>query len=227
MNLYLYEEIMLLALRDDKGTVATSYVEQAVAGAVFAELLLMKKITISEDKKKHVKVINGANCGDPIIDECFAILKNKTKDISVQDLLPKFADIKELKHKVARQLCDRGILKAEQDKVLFIFTRKTYPELNPVPEQNIIKRMSVAIFEQPKEIDPRTLVLISLAQGTGLLEQNFDRKALKEKKERIEQIVSGELAGNATREVIAAYEAAVFIAAILPTIITTTIITTS
>ena len=40
-TLFLYEEIMLLALRNQKGTVATSFSEHAVAGAVLAELNLM------------------------------------------------------------------------------------------------------------------------------------------------------------------------------------------
>ncbi len=39
-QLFLYEEAMLLALRDEKGTVMTSFPDQVVAGAVLAELLL-------------------------------------------------------------------------------------------------------------------------------------------------------------------------------------------
>lgn len=227
MKLHLYEEVMLLALRDEAGTLATSYVEYAVAGAVFAELLLAGKVAVSDDKKKRVELIDATLVDDPIIDECLTILTSRTKSLPVQDLLPKFADIKDLKHKVARQLCERDILRAEQDKILFIFTRTTYPEVNPEPEQQILKRIHSAIFTQQDDIDPNTMVLISLAKGAGLLEQNFDKKALKEHKARIEQIVKGELAGDATKEVIMAYETAVFIATIVPTLITTTMVATS
>lgn len=227
MNLYLYEEVMLLALRDDKGTLLTSYLELAVAGAVFAELLLAGKVTITEDRKKLVELIDGTLVGDPIIDECIEILKTRTKPTPSQILIPKFAGIKDLKHKVAHRLCERDILRAEQDKILFIFTRKTYPEVNPEPEQNIIKRIHSAIFEDQEEIEAKTIVLISLAQSAGLLTQNFDPKAIRAKKQRIEKIVNGELAGNATREVIAAYETAILVTVILPSILTTTIVTAS
>lgn len=224
MDLYLYEEIMLLALRDDKGTLITSYVEQAVAGAVFAELLLAGKISVSEDKKKLVAVQDSSPLGDPIIDECLALISAQSKPISSEDLITKIGDIKELRHKVARQLCNRDILRAEQDKIMFIFTRRTYPEVNPEPEQAIIKRIHAAIFDEKEDIDPRTIVLISLAKSAELLVQNFDAKAIRAKKDRIEQIVSGELAGEATREVISAYETAVLVATIIPTLVTTIVI---
>jgi hypothetical protein len=35
--LFLYEEIMLLVLRDEQGMVATGFPEQVVAGAILAE----------------------------------------------------------------------------------------------------------------------------------------------------------------------------------------------
>ncbi len=68
--LYLYEEIMLLALRDEKGTIATGFPEQIVAGAVLAELLLDGRISVDDTKKKLVTVVNDKTIGDPIIDEC-------------------------------------------------------------------------------------------------------------------------------------------------------------
>lgn len=227
MKLYLYEEIMLLALRDDKGTLVTSYVEQAVAGAVFAELLLAGKVKVEEDKKKSVQLIESTPIGDPIIDECIAIIAAQSKSLSTQDLLAKFIDIKDLKHKVARRLCERQVLKVQEDKVLFVFTRTTYPELNPEPEQQILQRIRTAICDHQAEIDARTTVLIALAKSANLLSCNLDKSELKDNKQRIEQIVSGQLAGDATREAIAAYEAAVFIATIVPTIITTTIVVNS
>ena len=41
--LFLYEEIMLLALRDEEGTIANGYCEFMVAGAILAELLLDRR----------------------------------------------------------------------------------------------------------------------------------------------------------------------------------------
>jgi len=41
-----------------------------------------------------------------------------------------FAELKNLKHRIATQLCKRGILQAAEDKVFLFFTRKIYPEIN-------------------------------------------------------------------------------------------------
>jgi golgi phosphoprotein 3 len=131
------------------------------------------------------------------------------------------------KHKVARQLCSRGIVRAVDDKVLFIFSRKVYPEIDPLPEKKIVDRLRAAIFEDQASLDPRTVVLISLANGAGLLTENFGRKEIKARKERIEQIVNGELTGKATKEVIAAAQAAIMVAAIMPTIMMTIMMTSS
>ena len=68
-------------------------------------------------------------------------------------------------------------------------------------------------------VDPRTTVLISLAHAAGLLSQTFGQKTMKGRKQRVAQIVNGELLGKATKEVIAAPQAAIMMAAIIPAIV--------
>ena len=48
-DLFLHEEILLLALKDEEGTIAsgTTY-EFAAGGAILAELLLQKRVRVSE-----------------------------------------------------------------------------------------------------------------------------------------------------------------------------------
>jgi len=52
-QLFLYEEVLLLALKDEEGTIAsgTNY-QYALAGDILADLLLEEKITVEERKKK-------------------------------------------------------------------------------------------------------------------------------------------------------------------------------
>jgi len=223
-SLFLYEEIMLLALRNRQGTTTIDYVEYAVAGAVLAELLLDRRITIS-DKRKHLVDIQNTNpIDDPIIDECMERMKAAKKRASLQTWVSRLATIKRLRHKVAQQLCNRGVLRADEDKVLHIFTRKIYPEVNPVPEEKIMERLRTAIFRDSDDIEPRTVVLISLASAANLLSENLGRKEAKDRKKRIEQIVNGEMTGNATKEAIAACQAAVMVAVILPAVIVPAVI---
>jgi hypothetical protein len=83
--------------------------------------------------------------------------------------------------------------------------------------------MRKAIFSDGRNLDARTVVLVSLANGSDILSQTFGRKELKPRKKRIEQITQGDLTGKATGEVIAACQAALIVAAIMPAMISTTV----
>ena len=222
-QLLLYEEVMLLALRDEQGTLATGFVEQSVAGAILAELLLEGRISIDSSKKQWVSLTNDQTTGDPVIDECLEKMAASKKRVTLQNWVHKLAGIKDLKHKVALQLCKRKILRADEDKILFLFNRRIYPEVNPTPERKIIERMRKAIFSGGRQLDARTVVLISLANGSDILSHTFGRKKLKPRKKRIEQITQGDLTGKATQDVIAACQAALVVAAIMPAMISTTV----
>ena len=83
--------------------------------------------------------------------------------------------------------------------------------------------MRKAIFSDRRELDARTVVLISLASGSDILRHTFGRKELKPRKARIEKIANGDMTGKATREVIAACQTALIVAAIMPAMISTTV----
>jgi hypothetical protein len=223
-QLYLHEEVMLLALKDEEGTIAsgTSY-QYALAGAALAELLLSERIAVEERKKKKYAVLKDSTpLGDPVIDECLEKVVNAKNKQQLQTWVSRFSGLKDLKNRVARRLVERGILRADEDKVLLLFTRKLYPEVNPEPERKMIERLREAVFTEAEDIDPRTVVLVSLADSTGLLKVIFDKKELKARKKRIEQVVNGDVSGKATKEAIEAMQAAVFVACIMPAIIVTT-----
>jgi hypothetical protein len=129
--------------------------------------------------------------------------------------------LKKLKHRVAGQLVQRGILRADQDKVLLVFNRKVYPELDPRPEREVIERLRKAIFGDARDVDPRTTVLVSLADKAGVLKNAFDKADLKRRKERIKQIGAGNVTAAAAQEVIEAVQAAVLVAVIMPAVIGT------
>jgi len=223
-TLYLHEEIMLLALRDREGTIEFGSMYQfAIGGAILAELLLTKRIAIDESrKKKLVTPVPTKTPGDPVIDECYAKVKNAKRRATLETWVSRFANLRDLKHRVAKQLCRRGILRADEDKVLLIFTRKIYPEADPEPERAIIQRLRTAIFTDTTDLDARTVILLSLAKSADLLKFHFGKKELKVRKKRIEQIINGEVAGRATKDAIEAMQAAVMVAAIIPSIVVTT-----
>jgi len=223
-RLPLHEEVLLLALRDDEGTVASGTMYQyAVAGAILSELMLQGRIAVDDSgRKKLAKVIDPRPTGAPLLDECLDKIA-ATKPKPLDHWVGKFANIKNLKHRVAVRLCDRGILREEEGKILLVFTRTIYPETDPRPEQEIIERLRRAVFTDTRDLDPRTVVLVSLANSAGILKVVFDKKELKRRKERLEQVINGELMGKAAQEAIQAMEAAVMVAVIIPAVMVTVI----
>jgi hypothetical protein len=223
-SLYLHEEIMLLVLRDRKGTVVSGTMyNYAIGGAVLAELMMEKRIDVEVvKKKKYARLLSSAPLGDPLIDECLAKIAGAKRRTQLQTWVTKFAQTRNLKHRVAEQLAKRWILRVDEDKILGIFTRKIYPEVDPGPEREIIERLREAIFGQSEEVDPRTVILLSLVSSADLLKLVFDKKHLKGRKARIEKAVNGELTGKATKEAIQAIQTAVMVACIMPAIMAST-----
>jgi Golgi phosphoprotein 3 len=228
-SLCLYEEILLLELDDKKGTTGMeSWAKTEMGGAILAELAMTGAITITDDKKKQVHIVPGGPCPqDPILAEALEKIAAAKKPKKASDWVQKFAGLKDLKNRAARQLVAKGVLKEETGKVLGIFHRTIFPESNPGPEQELRQRLEEAIFSDSSEVDPGTTVIIALAKATGMLNKVFPKKRLKARKKRLEDLVSGELAGAATKEAVEAIQAVILVCAILPAITASTTVATS
>jgi hypothetical protein len=222
--LYLHEEVMLLALKDKEGIIASgTHFSMAMGGAFLAELLLSNRITVeTQKKKKFAQITDTTPFGETLLDECLGKIVNAKRRQQLQTWVQRFSGLKNLKNRTAQQLIQRGILRADEDKVLLIFTRKIYPEVNPIPEKELLKRLHNAIFTDAEDIDPRTVVLLSIANSAELLKLIFDKKELKQRKKRIEQVINGEMTGKATKEAIEAMQAAIVVACIIPAVVVAT-----
>lgn len=218
-DLYLYEKAMLLILKDQEGTIGVSMWQYALGGALLAGLFLEGRLKTAGENDM-VSVANPKLLGDPLLDECLDLVKTSKKPRNSQHWVSKFASIKDLHTRVATALARRGILRADEDKVLLIFTRKIYPELDPRPERELVDQLEQAIFGDAKDLDPHTAVLVGLGHKTNLLNATFDAKRLKTRKDRMDAIAEGEFAGEAAGQALASAQAAIFVACILvPTII--------
>ena len=207
-SLRLHEEVLLLALRDEKGTIATgAWYAFAIGGAVLAELVFERRVSIDDDKKALVTVIDDNPIGDPLLDECLEKIATAKRRAQGRHWVGRFARTPKLRDRVANELCAKGILRADESTVLLIFRRKTFPEINPRPERQLVERLRRAIFGDAT-VQPRTAVLVALANGTNLLRIPFESKRLKARKKRIERLCRGESIGRATKEAVQAAQAA-------------------
>ena len=213
-NLHVYEEITLLALREEAGTVISSSIyPYAVAGAIAAELLLADRIRVEDSKEAFVEVANDATIDDELLGECLERIRTTRRRARLRDWVGRIAGTRGLKRRVAEGLCRRGILRVDEQQVLLVFRQKVYPELDPRPEREIVARLRKAIFTDSQQIDRPTIVLLALAQAADLLRVPFTRGELGGRRARIKALASGEVVGRATAEAIHAMEAAVVIAA--------------
>ena len=131
--LYLHEEILLLALRDKKGTLIREC-SLPIGGVILAELLFAKRIAVTDDRKKLVDLISPKPLGEPVIDECLGRIETAKRRASLETWVTRFGGLKNLRHRAAEGLCKRGVLRADQDKILLIFTRRSIP--NSTPDRN-------------------------------------------------------------------------------------------
>lgn len=213
---------MLLILKDEQGTVGISFSHYALAGAVLAELFLEERL-VAGGKHHTLTVTDPTPVGDELLDEILGLIQASPKERAAQHWITHIANYKKLTDRIARMLCQRGILREDEDKVLLFFTRKVYPEIDPEPEEALIAELTEAIFTDTAEVSAHTAALVSLGNSVGLLNSTFDRKDLKQRKERIEAIAKGEVGSAACSASAAAQEAmnaAILVCIILPTIIT-------
>ena len=220
-KLFLHEEVLLLALSDDKGSIlAGAWYQQAVGGAVLSELLLAERIVIKKHGKKTlIEVSCTDSIGDALADEWLAKMAKSEKEKTLGDWLSKIANTKDLKERVARRLVGLGILEEQEDKVLFFFNRTRYPEADGSPERAICERLYSAIFTDATDVSARDVALLSLVKSADILPKVFEKSELKRRKQRIEDLIAGELTGKATVELIQAMIVVITTACIVPVIV--------
>lgn len=215
-SLRLHHELLLLALCDEKGTLAFGrMLNIGLGGALLTELLLAQRVEIVEEgtrrKKKFVQVIDGTPFREPVLDAVLAKLRGASRRASPSAVVLGIGNLPKLRHDVARELCRAGVLREDEQQVLLLFRRKVYPTVDPRPERALIKRIRDVLEHGtvPKE---RTAALIALAHVTHTLGAIYDRKALKALKPRLKSITESSVGSKAAQEAVAAAHAAVMAA---------------
>lgn len=214
MPLPIYQEILLLALRDKRGTPLGLWTTQAIAGGVVGDLVLSDRIAL-EGKRSLVTLVDAVPMRDPVLDEHLLRIAESRRRASAPAWIMRWAKQK-LYHAAASQLCEKGVLRESSERVMLLFSRSVYPEVDPKPERAIIERMRRAIFSDDAKIDARTSVLIALASATDLLGANFPKKELRARRKRIEAIRKADAVGKAAKSAVDAVQAAICIAASIP-----------
>ncbi len=229
-NLLIFEELTLLALRDDKGTVLNgTWPDIAVGGGILSELALGGHIDIKPVKRSN-RVIAGENATDHAYDH--ELLKTAAKKIetakryaSAQTWVSRFSSIKKLRTLAAEHLVREGILSEEEHRILLLFHQTRFPERDGTAEDSIVSRVRNAILGND-EVDLRTASLVGIAHAAGLLKPLFERRELKERKSRIESIMESTPTADAVHDAVKAVQASIIAATVAASTAATTAATT-
>jgi len=213
-SLRLHHELLLLALHDEKGTLAFGQmIEYGLGGAVLTELLLDGHVRLTEPegwrRRQFVEVARGT-CSDAAMSAALARIADKRR-ATPTSTVTRFAGIRELRRLVATDLARRGVLQESERRLLLLFRQRIYPTLDPQPERAVVARIRKAV-EGSGAVDMRTAALIGIANATGSLSAIYKRKELRALRARLKVIRDADVGSKAAREAIEAVTVAIIAA---------------
>lgn len=213
--LSLTEELMLLALNDEKGTVvfaSSQNLPYGLASTLLLDLINSGCLEIKDDK---MKIIDKGNSKLKFLESALLLLKLKIakneikKDFSFKEgiiiLSQNYLNFQDM---IIENLILQGILKREAKKFLFLIKFSQYPTLDPASElltrDNIHK--SVLMNIRPED---KLKTLICIMYVCNLLDEVFPKKLRKIAKEKIEEYLNEEKYSKILKKVIS--ELSIFI----------------
>lgn len=216
-ELTLPEELLLLALDDERGSVlseARMGLPFGLAGAALMEMTLNGELRIADGTLSVDD--SGESAGDTPYDAIRALLLDKPgKKIRYWvERLPR--KLRDLQRRWLDVLVARGTLEHRESKVLFIFPVQRYPERDGQPERDIRARID-AVLLHGNTPDPRTAMLIQLAGACRLLRAMYPRDQRKRVDARVTELQDMPIADGvdaATRAAVSAAATAAAMAAI-------------
>lgn len=185
----LAEELLLLALDDEKGKVsmnASTTLDTALAGAHLIELVETGRLNMQDEK--HVEVLDESPTGDGALDVSLVTVA-EARSRKVSSLIPKMT--KGLRNRLLAQLVGQGALREEKSKVLGLFTRTSYPEQDGAAEAAVRRRLRAAILEDAPG-DGRIAALAAIIEAADLEWLILDRQERKASKGRMKELAAGE-----------------------------------
>jgi hypothetical protein len=203
-ELRLHEELLLLALDDEKGSIRATNFKYALCAGLLAELVLEGRATLERGSKPSKDRIIPANpklLSDALLDEALRKVHGSKKTRSPKDWISKFSGMGGLRKRVGTALTRRGVLRERNTRVLLLFPWTFYPALDPAPKRRLVERIRAAVIGDD-ELDDRTSIAVAVASVTGILKHAVGKQVVKDRKARIEQITEDQYIAAATKKAV-------------------------
>ncbi|REE02157.1 GOLPH3/VPS74 family protein [Marinoscillum furvescens] len=173
MKISIAEGLYLIALDDEEGRLLAAAEKSIVPGLISAALLelhLLKKVAI---KDNVIEVLDQTGTGNGILDNILKKVKSGVGLIdAVENLAHTFKDIQEDLNEL---LVQRGILKKEATKLMWIPLSERMDNANYAFEAEIRKSLQAIVFKSAKPTNS-FVILMSLIYDCNILDEVFRDK---------------------------------------------------
>jgi hypothetical protein len=212
-KLNLAEELLLLALNEEKGTVllrAQTALPYALSGALLIELVDAGLLRL---EGKTLLAAPGGTTRDEILDEVLAKVRSSKRTHSLRHWVLRLGRSGgKIKKKLLTRLVEKRILQREEQRLLWIFPMQHFPEADSRPEFEIRRRIRSGIL-RGRTRDERSAALISLACACDLIGVVFEKEERRDAKKSAKEIAKSQPVGSAVAQTVAAIKTAAVIAA--------------
>jgi len=213
------EDLLLLLLDDEAGTGPSGLdLTPVLGGAILVELALGGAVRVGEKPSRWAKAkvvpVPCAAPTDPALVAALALVGEKER--SAQDLVTRLG--KGLREPLSARLADQGVLRRQDQKVLGLFPRTTWPAADVAHEAQVREAIAASLI-QGVQPDQRTAALIALLHAVGRAHKTvpLDGLPAREAKARAQQISEGDWAAKAVKDAIDAATAAMVAATMVAT----------
>lgn len=210
MSLRFAEEILLLALDHKTGKLhplPERALDLAVAGALLMELAFANRI---DTDQKNLMVLDRSPCEDPLLDKVLHALPAQADNFTLSNALAKVSDFShEWKQQLFKSLIDRGILRQEEHRFLFVLKERRYPAVDDREEREVVARIREIILTDAIP-DPRDVVIICLMDACDLSSVVFSDAELEKYRGRIKDVSRMDFIGQALAQAIRDIQEAIF-----------------
>ncbi|MBW8173292.1 GPP34 family phosphoprotein [Ornithinimicrobium sp. Arc0846-15] len=210
-ELLVVEDVTLLLLDDEKGTMASSpAMHYVLGGALLIELALLGRAEMAppESRWKAAKVrsVPGDPLIDPLLADGFATLDEQPR--GAQQILSRLGH--RLQPKVSERLADRGLVERKESRIFGLFPTTAWPAADQLHEDNLRQEIEDALVRGLTP-NPRTASIIALLSGANLLNVlvHSDSRKDKQVKQRAKAIEDGDWGASMVSDAVAAASAAI------------------
>ena len=214
------EEILLLLLEDKNGKfvhVPELSMRCVLAGSVLMDLALELKIDTDFDK---LVLLDPTPVGDNLLDPTLSRIAEAEKKRVEENEKERDArywvemtarEAEEIRGNALERLIQRGILRREDDRILWVFKSRRYPMVDGRAEQEVKLRIMEVLFSDVIP-DPRDIVIISLADACGIFKILLSEREYKRARERVQNLRKMDLIGQAVSNSVREIEAVLALA---------------